>query len=131
MGGQLLVGIGSECSSQHACSEASGVTNQQRENFPAILNEIHFNNSAPHNVVMPWEMPAPLNAGQPAIIPSEARATAFEHAISFESRRMCPKHEQYIRGKAREVPNVSKRLLHAVPFGCARVKTIRGKNDNA
>lgn len=68
MGGQLLVGIGPECASLHACSEASGVTNQ-----PPVLGCVE---------------PAPLNAGQPAIIPSEARATAFEHAISFESRRM-------------------------------------------
>ena len=123
MGGQLSVGINPERASLHACGEASSLTSQQRENFQAMLNETHFNISAPPNIVMPWEMPAmslvfggperpivppvrpvlgyvepaPLNAGQPAILSSEARATAFEHAISFESRRTChlPEHEQY------------------------------------
>jgi hypothetical protein len=58
MGGQLSVGINPERASLHACGEASGLTSQQRENFQAMLNEAHFNSSAPPNIVMPWEMPA-------------------------------------------------------------------------
>ena len=123
MGGHLTVGASPESANLRAGSEAHGLTSQQRESFQAMLNEAHFNSSAPPNIVMPWEMPAmslvfggpemplippvrpvplyveptPSSTAQPAVLPSEAKATAFEHAISFESRRSChlPEHEQF------------------------------------
>ena len=58
MGGHLTVGASPESANLRAGSEAHGLTSQQGESFQAMLNEAHFNSSAPPNIVMPWEMPA-------------------------------------------------------------------------
>ena len=124
MGNQLSLGMNPGGPTElHLQREAAELTGQQREIFHSMLNEAHFGSSEPPSIVMPWEMPAlslvfgeeerplvppvrpvlgyvepaPLNAETPAVLLPDTKATACEHAISFESRRTChlPEGEQF------------------------------------
>eukprot|EP00435_Cladocopium_sp_Y103_P030499 s4056_g7.t1 len=103
-----------EASRQDVVSQSGTLSDVERDNMHRAILEAQVTCSMPPSITMPWEMPglamvfgetelpvvpqvplvvgyvepAPVDAGhsEPAVVLS-TKATAFEHAISFESRR--------------------------------------------